>query len=513
MKDQSKAIRVINFIERLCTHVKGELANKPFLLEPWQKDYLEELFGRVDDDGLRQYRTSFVFLPRKNGKSNLIAAMGLYLLFVDKEPGAEIYIAAADREQANAIFEVQKQMILNSSYMRERCDVFRNSIVLSGTNSFIKAISADAKTKHGFNAHAVLYDELHAAPSRELWEVLTTSTGARTQPLVVGISTAGHDRGGLCREQYDYAKRVIDNVVKDKTFLPVIYEADKDDDIFDPKVWNKANPNLGISIRPDYFEMMSEKARVMPTDEIAFRQLHLNQWVGAADGWITDYDWMESAGVVDMEELKGEQCYGGLDLAATEDVCSFVLVFPRYDGSMKVLVWNFVSSSAVERRRGKAGAAYDAFVAKGDLTVTDGNSTDYGYIYKRITECAEIFDLQSIAFDRYNSSSLVQRFMNDGLDMDPYGQGYVSMTPPIREMEIMIRQKRLHHGGHSMLRWMASNIQVKMDESMNIKFNKARSQDKIDGMVALAMAVGEWMTCNMNEEGSSVYENQGIREL
>jgi phage terminase large subunit-like protein len=222
---------------------------------------------------------------------------------------------------------------------------------------------------------------------------------------------------------------------------------------------------------------------------------------------------MASAGDVDLSSLLGEKCYGGLDLAATEDVCSFCLVFPQPDGVMKVLIWNFVSSAAVERRRGKAGAAYDAFVTKGDLIVTDGNSTDYDYIFRKITECAEMFDLQSTAFDRYNSSSLVQRLMREGLDMDPYGQGYVSMTPPIREMEVMVKQKKLHHGGHTMLRWMASNIQVKMDEAMNIKFNKARSQDKIDGMVALAMAVGEWMTCNREGDGSSVYENQGLREL
>lgn len=513
MIDQDKARKVVNFIERICTHVKGELANKPFLLEDWQKDYLVELFGRVHEDGLRQYRTSFVFLPRKNGKSNLIAAMGLYILFMDNEPGAEIYIAAADRDQANAIFEVQKQMILNSKYMYDRCKIFRNSIVLNGTNSFVKAISADAKTKHGFNAHAVLYDELHAAPSRELWEVLTTSTGARTQPLVVGISTAGHDKGGLCKELYGYAKQIISGAAKDNTFLPVIYEADIDDDIFDTKTWYKANPNLGISIRPDYFDMMSEKARIMPTDEVAFRQLHLNQWVGASEGWITDHDWMESAGEVNISDLLGQKCYGGLDLAATEDVCSFCLVFPRDNGDMKVLVWNFVSSAAVERRRGKTGASYDAFVTKGDLIVTDGNSTDYNYIYKKVTECAEMFDLQSTAFDRFNSSSLVQRFMEAGLDMDPYGQGYVSMTPPIREMEIMVKRKQLHHGGHSMLRWMASNIQVKMDEAMNIKFNKSRSGDKIDGMVALAMAVGEWMTCNRQGDGSSVYEDQGLRVL
>jgi phage terminase large subunit-like protein len=514
MIDEIKANRAINFIERICTHVKGDLAGKPFALEAWQREYIAQLFGTIGSDGLRQYRTSFVFLPRKNGKSNLIAAIGLYLLFADNEPGAEIYVAAADREQANAIFEVQKQMVLNSTLLRGKCKIYRNSITLNGTNSFIKAISADASTKHGFSAHAVLYDELHSAPNRELWEVLTTSVGARSQPLVLGISTAGIDRGGLCRELYEYGKRVLTGAIDDRTFLPVIYEAPMDADPFDPATWYIANPNLGVSVRMEYFEKMAAEAKVLPTSEIAFKQLHLNQWISAFDGWLTDTDWMASANEVDLEELRGRTCFGGLDLAAVSDVTAFVLVFPMDDGELKVVSKFFVSQAAVDQRRGRVGASYDAFVSVGDLIVTDGNSTDYNVIFEVMVELSKVYDIKSVAFDRWNSSALVQKLVEAGFDMDPFGQGFASMTQPIREMEILVKKKKLHHGGNSMLRWMVSNVQTKLDEAMNVKFVKNKSGDKIDGVVALAMAIGEFMTATRNNgDTGSVYDQTGIRYL
>jgi len=222
---------------------------------------------------------------------------------------------------------------------------------------------------------------------------------------------------------------------------------------------------------------------------------------------------MLSAGNVDLSELAGEPCFGGLDLAATADVCSFVLIFPRPDGSVKVLPWMFVSQAAVDQRRGRTGASYDAFAAAGELIVTDGNSTDYDVIFTQMSKCADMFDVQSVAFDRWNSSALVQKLMDAGFDMDPFGQGFASMSQPIKQMEIMIKQKKLHHGGHGMLRWMASNIQTKTDEAMNIKFVKSKSGDKIDGMVALAMAVGEWMTNDNDNAGGSVYETNDIRFL
>ena len=515
MYDKEKAEKVIRFIERICTHVKGDLAGEKFILEKWQKDYLKELFGTVNKNGYRQYRTSFVFIPRKNGKSNLIAAVALCLLFMDKEQGAEIYCCASSRDQAAAIFDVCKQMVRNSKILENGCTVYRNSIVLKGTNSFLKAVASDAGVLHGANASAVLYDEVHSAKTRELWDVMATSMGARSQPLMFGISTAGvFDPNGICYELYDYGKKIRDGVLKDKTFLPLIYEAHPEDNIHSLKTWKKANPNLGVSIKKEYFEKMSHEAKTLPSSEIAFRQLHLNQWVNSLSGWITDEEWMESSGDVSLEELKGKRCFGGLDLAAVEDVTALVLIFPWEDGSLKILPYLFVSEAAVEKRRNKTGGSYDRFISRGELIVTSGNSTDYNVIKKKILEAAEIFDIGAIAYDRWNSNSLVQQLMEKEVPMDPFGQGYASMSGPIKNAEVLVKKKLLHHGGNEMLRWMASNVVVKRDDAENVKFSKSKAGEKIDGMVALVMAIGEMMTQeNSDISSTSTYETQNIRFL
>ena len=361
----------------------------------------------------------------------------------------------------------------------------------------------------------VIYDELHTAKNRELWDVMATSMGARSQPLMIAITTAGvFDTNSICHELYDYGKKVRDKVVDDETFLPLIYEADPGDDIHDIEVWKKANPNFGISIKPEYFKKMANEARSLPSAEIAFRQLHLNQWVNSLSGWIADEEWMESAGDVDLQQLRGRKAYGGLDLAAVEDVTAFVLAIPMDDESIKIVPFLFVSEAAVERRRNQTGGSYDTFVANGDLIVTEGNSTDYNVIQKKILECAEFYDIQSIAFDRWNSNSLVQQLTEKGLDLDPFGQGFISMTSPIKSCEILVKKKLLHHGGHGMLRWMVSNIVTKKDDAENIKFSKAKAGDKIDGIVAMVMAIGEMMTMeNKDLTGSSTYESQGIRMI
>ncbi len=513
--DQQKANRIINFIERVCTHVKGDLAGQPFLLEDWQKEYIGQLFGTMNDDGLRQFRTSYVQIPRKNGKSNLLAAVALAVLFVEKEAGAEIYCCASSRDQANAIFDVCKQMVRNKAVLTNACKVFRNSIVLNGTNSFLKAVASDAGVLHGANASCVLYDEVHTAKTDELWNVMATSMGARSQPLMFGISTAGlFDPNSICYKLYDYGKKVRDGVIDDDTFLPLIYEASPDDDIHDPKVWKKANPNFGVSIKPEYFEKMSKEAKSLTSTEIAFRQLHLNQWVNSLSGWIPDDEWMKSSGNIDLDQLRGRMCYAGLDLAATEDVTAFVMVFPMDDGSIKVVPKLFVSEAAVERRRNQTGGSYDTFVANKELIVTEGNSTDYTVIQKTILECAEMYQIKSVAYDRWNSNSLVQQLTDKGVEMDPFGQGFISMTAPIKNAEILVKKQLLHHNGHGMLRWMVANVVTKKDDAENIKFSKAKAGDKIDGIIAMIMALGEMMTMeNKDVTGISTYETQGIRML
>jgi phage terminase large subunit-like protein len=339
--------------------------------------------------------------------------------------------------------------------------------------------------------------------------------GARAQPLMFGISTAGlFDPNSVCYELYSYGKKVDSGVIEDETFLPCIYEASPDDDIHDIEVWKKANPNFGISIKEKYFEKMSREAKSLPSAEIAFRQLHLNQWVNSLASWIADAEWMESSGVVDVEDLRNRKCYAGLDLAAVEDVCAFVMVFPMDDGSIKVIPKMFVSEAAVERRRTQTGGSYDTFVKDNELIVTEGNSTDYAVIERVIKESAELYDLQSIAFDRWNSNSLVANLTDAGIEMDPFGQGFISMTAPIKNAEILVKKKLLHHGGHGMLRWMAANVVTKKDDAENIKFSKSKAGDKIDGIIAMIMALGEMITMEGKDvTGVSTYESQGLRIL
>lgn len=514
-QDLKKSTRIINFIERVCTHVKGDLAGQPFLLEDWQKEFIHQLFGTMNANGLRQYRTSYVQIPRKNGKSNLSAALALAALFVDKEQGAEIYCCASSRDQAKIVFEVAKQMVRNSKVLSRECNVFQNSIVKNGTNSFLKAVAAEAGLLHGANASFVVYDELHVAKTDELWNVMSTSMGARSQPMMIAITTAGvFDPNSICYKLYEYGKKVRDGVIDDETFLPLIYEADPEDDIHDVETWKKANPNFGISIKPEYFEKMAKESKSLISTEIAFRQLHLNQWVNSLSGWIPDDEWMASSGSIDFDQLRGRKCYAGLDLAATEDVTAFVMAFKMDDDTIKIVPKMFVSEAAVERRRTQTGGSYDQFVASGELIVTEGNSTDYAVIQRVIMECAELYDIQSVAFDRWNSNSLVQFLTDKGIEMDPFGQGFISMTSPIKNAEILVKKKQLHHGGNGMLRWMVGNVVVKKDDADNVKFSKAKAGDKIDGIIAMIMALGEMMTMeNSDVSKVSTYETQGIRML
>jgi phage terminase large subunit-like protein len=503
--------RVTKFIETFCTHVKGELARKPFILEEWQKtDIINPLYGTYDENGLRQYRTAYIQIARKNGKSNLIAALGLYHLFADKEPGTEVIVAAADRSQAGIIHEIQKQMVLNSPVLSKKCKVYRNSIVLNDDSSFIQAISADANTKHGYNVAALLFDEVHSQPNRELWDVLTTATGARRQPLTLAITTAGHDKQSICYELYDYATKVKNGIIKDDSFLPLLYEIDEGDDIHSEDTWRKVNPGLGTTIKLEYLQQQSEKAKQLVTYENTFRRLHLNQWTSSEDKWCSDEDFMSGCTDFEPSDLYGYEAWGGLDLAATEDITAFTLIIPDGD-TFKVILKAWVTQAAVERRRGRTGADYDAFVRRGLLTVTEGNSTDYRILRRDILEMCENYNVKGIAFDRWNSSTLIPDLVDDGLICYPFGQGFASMSAPVKNLEILIRSANLDHGGNDLLRWMCSNIQIKKDAAENLKFDKAKSSDKIDGMVALAMSMGQYMIDRAEDrDDDTIYDDRDI---
>jgi len=508
--DKKAAERAVRFFEHYIVHIKGKWAGEPFTLERWQKnDIITPLFGCKRPDGSRQYRTCYIEIPRKNGKSSLCSGIALYLLYADNEPSAEVYSAAADTKQAAIVFNVAKGMAMASKSLMSRGQIYRNSIFIPRTASAYQVLSADAYTKHGLNAHGIIFDELHAQPNRELWDVLATSTGARTQPLTVAITTAGFDRNSICWELHEYARRIKEGVIEDDSFLPVIYAADEGDDWRDPKTWRKANPNIGVSISEDYLKRECAKAENVPAYENTFRRLHLNQWTQQESRWLPMAAWEACGGQVIPEMLKGKPCYAGLDLSSTTDITALVLAFP-VDGAVKLLSYFWIPGDNILERAKRDHVPYDLWVKQGLVYATDGNVIDYSFIVAKIAELRKQYALKEIAFDRWGAAKIVQELTELGVAVVPFGQGFASMAGPSKELLRLVLAGKLEHGGNPVMRWMADNAVVKTDPAGNIKPDKAKSTQRIDGIVAAVMALDRAMR---HGAGHSVYESRGITIL
>jgi phage terminase large subunit-like protein len=486
--DEQAAERAVSFFADCLTHTKGEWAGEPLTLSQWQADrIIRPLFGWKRPDGTRRYRTAFVMIPRKAGKSTLAAGIALYLLFADNEPGAEIYSAAADREQAGIVFEMAKHMTSASPMLNRRSESFKRSIVVPTTASSYKVLSSDAFTKHGLSAHGIIFDEVHAQPDRELWDVLTTSVGARRQPLTVAITTAGYDRHSLCFELYDHACKVRDGVIDDPHFLPVIYEAGADDDWKAPATWHKAHPGLGVSVKEEFLAEECAKAQHLKSFENTFRRLYLNQWTEQESRWITLGAWDACAG--ELPDLRGRECFAGLDLASTTDIAALSLVF-EVDGRLYVKPYFWVPREGVRRRAERDRVPYERWIADGLIEATDGDVIDYDTIRKRVNELAEHYRIREIAIDRWNATQISTQLAGDGFEMVGFGQGMASMSGPMKELERRLLAKELAHAGHPVLRWMAANVAATQDAAGNVKPDKSKSTGRIDGIVAAIMAIG-----------------------
>ena len=504
--DKEAASKAIGFIETFCTHTKGELAGKPLLLEDWQKKIIGDLFGWKQENGLRKYRTAFIEIPRKNGKSTLCAAIGLYMLFADDERGSEVYSAAGDRAQAGIVFEIAKRMIITNPELTKRSKVFRNSITNESKGNFYQAISSDSKTKHGFNANCIIFDELHTQPNRDLWDTLLTSTGSRRQPLCIAITTAGYDRQSICYEVYDYAKKIKDEIIEDSSFYSSIYEADLDDDITDEEEWKKANPNYGISLRKEYMKRESQRAVDVPSYQNTFKRLMLNIWTDSQTAWIGAKEWELCQGDIDLKELKNKECWAGLDLASTRDISALVLLF-KEDEKFIVVPYFFIPEDNAKKRSERDKVDYVTWHNQNHLTFTNGDVADYNFIKEKIMELGNEFRIQSICYDRWNASQLVIDLTNEGVPMEPFGQGFQSMAAPSKQLESLILSKQILHNGNPVLKWMISNTVMEEDAAGNIKPSKKKSSEKIDGVVSLIMSLGSYMT---EGDVSSVYNERGL---
>lgn len=490
MRRNQGSDRAVSVINRL-THT-GDFAGKPFKLRPWQeKDIVRPLF-KTKSDGLRQYRMCLLMMPRKQGKTELAAAIAIYCLLFDSKQG-EIYLAAADREQASKVFMAMVAMIRNDPELDALVEIIesRKRIVYRQSGSFCQAISAEAYSKHGFNASVVIYDELHCAPNRELWDVLVTSQGGRLQPLMIAISTAGYDRHSILWELYSHAKKVLEKPELDPTFLPIIYEAPVDADWTDEKVWKQANPALGDFRSLEDMRILCARAKEIPAQENTFRRLYLNQWTEQAERWITMTVW-DACQVLgfDRKRLLGRRCYLGMDLSTTRDLTAIVAVFPDDEGGFDVLPMFFVPDATMRERVQRDRVPYDLWAKSGHLTPTPGAVVDYEVIRQTLKDWAAEFELRQIAYDPWNAIDLVTRLREqDGFDCVPMRQGFASLSAPTKSLEKAIVSKALRHDGHPVLRWNMSNVAVEQDPTGNIKVSKKVSTERIDGAAALVMAI------------------------
>lgn len=511
--DKDAADYAVMFIESLC-HTKGTWAGKPFELIDWQEQIIRDLFGVLKPNGYRQFNTAYIEIPKKQGKSELAAAVALLLLCGDGEERAEVYGCAADRNQAKIVFDVAVDMVRFCPALSKRVKILESQkkITYLPTNSSYQVLSADVANKHGFNTHGVIFDELHTQPNRKLFDVMLQGSGdARMQPLYFLITTAGNDTNSICYEVHQKAIDIAEGRKVDPTFYSVIYGAAEEEDWTDPKVWKKANPSLGITVGIDKVKAACESAQQNPGEENAFRQLRLNQWVKQSVRWMPMDKWDACAFPVSEDDLEGRICYGGLDLSSTTDITAFVLVFPPLDEEDKyyILPYFWIPEETLDLRVRRDHVPYDLWEHQGTLMTTEGNVVHYGYIEKFIEQLGERFNIREIAFDRWGAVQMVQNLEGMGFTVVPFGQGFKDMSPPTKELMKLVLEEKIAHGGHPVLRWMMDNIFIRTDPAGNIKADKEKSTEKIDGAIATIMGLDRAIRCG-NDTGASVYDSRGL---
>lgn len=529
--DQAAARHVIDFFGFL-RHSKGEWAGQVVTLEPWQQFALASAFGwqRYHEEygeWFRRFRQTYLEVARKNGKSTIAAGVALYLLDADREPGAEVYTAATKREQARIAWSEAKRMVQSSPFLRRRIKGVRDNLHIVGTASKLEPLGRDTDSMDGLNVHGAIVDELHAHKNREIWDLLDTATGSRRQSLLFGITTAGVDKLSLCWNLHEYTEKILEQTSEDDSFFGIIYTLDQEkkdadgkvieagDDWEDEACWVKANPNLGASKKLDDLRRKALQAQEMPTAQNSFLQRELNFWTQATVRWVNAPRWLACGQAVSEDGLRGRTCFGGLDLSSTIDVTAFVLVFPPQSQAdpYQVVCRFWVPEETMRERTKRDRVLYETWVRQGYMMTTPGNVIDHEFILAEIDELAQRYDIQEIAFDRWGAAQIQTKLQEMGGEdfLVQFGQGYASMNAPTKELERLIGGGGIAHGGQPVLTWMAGNVVASKDAAGNIKPDKARSTEKIDGVVALIMALDR--ATRHQPEPQSVYETRGIREL
>ena len=507
--DRKAAQRAISFIEKL-KHTKGKWAGQRFKLEPWQQFILWNIFGWMKTDGTRRFRYVYVEIARKNGKTALSAGIGLYMLFADGEARPEVYSAATVKDQARICFSDAVEIVKKTD-LKNYLSPYRNSIVYELKGGTMKPLSSDYGTHDGLNPSCGIIDEFHAHKDSGMFDVIKSAFGARRQPLMFIITTAGFNKNGACYAYRSNVIKVLQGINEDDSLFGIIYTLDSNEEWDNPKMWIKSNPNLGVSVFPEYLSDQVNDAKNRPEAVRNVMTKNVNLWVDAEKTWILDDMWQKCIGTTDRESLRGCQCWGGLDLSNVSDITAYVLLFHE-NAHFQLLPFFWIPEEKMLEKIRKENINYDKWVQQGYVKVTAGNILDYDFVKADILQIVEEFDLQSTAYDRWNASQTIIDLQNEGMECSPFGQGYGSMGAPTKEFEKIVLTQKLEHFGNPVLRWMIASTVVKTDPAGNIKPDKEKSVQKIDGIVASIMALGEWMTAQ-SEEDNNPYNQRGMLSL
>lgn len=512
--DKAKADWAIGFFRDVLRLNGGDFEGKPFILSPWQAFIVGSLFGWMGADGYRRFRVGYVEIAKGNGKSPLAAGIGHLCLSADKEPRAEVYAAATKKDQAMILFRDAVAMWQQSPALQKRLKASGSppniwNLADLATGSFFRPIASD-DGQSGPRPHCGLIDELHEHKSPLVVDMMRAGTKGRTQALIFEITNSGYDRNSVCWQHHEYSTKVLEGVIEDDSWFAFVAGLDEGDEWTDERVWPKANPNLGISITLKYLREQVREAVGMPAKQNTIRRLNFCEWTEQDERWIDMALWDQGAEPFDLAELRGRPCYGGLDLAKVNDLSALALVFPPASAGerWKTLVRFWVPQEDILVRAKRDRVPYDAWKRDGFVTATEGNTTDFAFIEAAIIEAAGQYDIREIAFDRTFAGEIVQNLMAEGLTMVQFGQGFLSMAAPTAELARLLKGGQMQHGGHPVLRWNASNVTVATDPAGNLKPDKARSTERIDGIVALIMAIGR--AAHAEPVGPSVYEDRGI---
>lgn len=508
--DVKKAERVCRFVEKL-PHIKGEWGNKFLVLQPWQSFYYATKHGWVfKETQYRRFRTSYLEVPRKNAKSTMSAGELLFMTSADGEVGAECYSAATSKKQARIVFDTARKMARKVPDFLRRYGVLirANDIIVDGTDSVCEPVSAEADNLDGLNVHYASVDELHAHKTRAVYDVIETGCGARSQSMLSIITTAGNNINGICYELRDYLKKILERVFEDESFFGIIYTIDEGDDPYTEASFRKANPNYGISIKQGYLENLARKAKRSLASRSNFLTKHLDVWAQSDAALIDMVRYIKCDAIATkIDDFKGLPCFVGLDLASKIDVAALVIVFLK-DGMWYIFCKFYLPEDTVEEKESTSTNHYAKWAAEGWLTLTPGNVIDYDVIEDDIREVCKMFDVQSVGFDPWQATQMANNLMKENIPMVEVGNTVKNFSAPLKEIQALVAAQKLRPGGNPVLKWMMSNVVGHFDKKDNVYPNKERPENKIDGVVALIIAMARAI---LHEESTgSVYETRGL---